>query len=252
LADQLWIELASRWELTVSGPFASHLSPETNSICRAQAGLEALGVAWPSGWRVHLVKEIPVAAGLGGGSMDAAAWLRFAGEVAAATRPHLVRLAESLGADVPFGLTGGMARGRGYGQRLTRVDAPALGSRLVVLANPGHPVATRDVYQAVDALQLAGRGANLDELVEALAAGAWQLEWENGLEPAAWAVAPWLRDFAQALQGFSHRRWWLSGSGGTYFTVCADEEEATWLAARINRVEVAWSRVARFHFPPAR
>ena len=139
--------------------------------------------------RVRLRKRIPGGAGLGGGSADAAAVLRWAGALDPAT-------AVGLGADVPFCVLGGRARVGGIGDEIELLDHEAF---TVVLVTPGLSVSTPAVYRAWDAL------------------GGPHGEHGNDLEPAALAVEPrlsWWRDLISTVAG---RRPCLAGSGGTWY-----------------------------------
>lgn len=104
----------------------------------------------PAGAAVTITKRVPLAAGLGGGSSDAASALRGLAVVwgIRCDRPSLRRLASSLGSDVPFFLDGGTALARGRGERITRI--PELGKWWVVLAQPPFGVSTADAYTWAD------------------------------------------------------------------------------------------------------
>jgi 4-diphosphocytidyl-2-C-methyl-D-erythritol kinase len=139
--------------------------------------------------RVRLRKRIPAGAGLGGGSSDAAAVLRWAGVLDA-------EIAAGLGADVPFCVVGGRARVSGVGERVEPLDFDAF---TAVLVTPRLVVSTPEVYRAWDSL-----GGPSGEL-------------GNDLEPAALALVPrlsWWRDLVEAVAGERPR---LAGSGGTWY-----------------------------------
>lgn len=147
---------------------------------------------------VRLTKHIPAGAGLGGGSADAAAVLRWAGCTD-------LSLALALGADVPFCLVGGRALVAGVGERIDPLPMEEVAGRAYTLLTPPFPVATSAVYQAWD--DLGGpTGGGL-----------------NDLEPAALQVeprlAPWRRRLAEAT-GVEPV---LAGSGGTWFVEGAFE-----------------------------
>jgi len=139
--------------------------------------------------RVRLRKRVPAGAGLGGGSADAAAVLRWAGVLDPA-------VAVSLGADVPFCVVGGRALVSGIGELVEPLGFEAF---TAVLVTPSLAVSTRDVYRAWDAL------------------GGPVGEHGNDLEPAAVVVEPrlaWWRDLICAVAGDRPR---LAGSGGTWY-----------------------------------
>ena len=104
----------------------------------------------PTGVQILLKKRIPVAAGLGGGSSDAAAALKGLNRLFHSPLPqnNLLEMGEQLGADVPFFLFGNSAMGEGIGTKLT--STPALSKTWVVIANPGFPVSTKWVYSNIN------------------------------------------------------------------------------------------------------
>lgn len=138
---------------------------------------------------VALEKRIPVGAGLGGGSADAAAVLRWAG-------CRDLSVAASLGADVPFCLVGGRARVRGIGEV---VEPLAFEERAFTLLTPTFPVSTPTVYAAWDSL------------------GGPTAEGPNDLAPAALHVEPRLAEWRDRLGEATGREPVLAGSGGTWF-----------------------------------
>ena len=154
----------------------------------------ALAVA---GRTAHVVldKRIPPGAGLGGGSSDAAAVLRWAGVTD-------VGLAAELGADVPFCVVGGRARVTGVGEQLEPLPFEAL---TFTLLTPGIRCATADVYRAWDAL------------------GGPKADGPNDLEPAALVVAPELARWRDRLAEATGQTPILAGSGSTWFVGGAHE-----------------------------
>jgi 4-diphosphocytidyl-2-C-methyl-D-erythritol kinase len=141
---------------------------------------------------VRLYKRIPVAAGLGGGSADAAAVLRWAG----VTDPLV---AARLGADVPFCLIGGRARVRGLGEVVEPLPFAEVAGRAYTLLTPPFGVSTAAVYRAWD--QMGGpTGPGV-----------------NDLEPPALLVEPRLARWRDLLGEASGQTPQLAGSGGTWF-----------------------------------
>jgi 4-diphosphocytidyl-2-C-methyl-D-erythritol kinase len=184
LADELTISERDdgRSSLAVDGPFAAGVpTDESNLVHRA---LRAAGRSAD----VHVVKRIPNGGGLGGGSADAAAVLRWAGiadPLAAA----------AVGADVPFCVVGGRARVSGIGEVVEPLDPV---DRTVTLVVPPVHVSTPDVYRAWDEL----------------APGSGQ---RNDLEPAAIVVAPELAEWRDRIAALSGVLPVLAGSGATWF-----------------------------------
>ena len=181
LADELHIAPGDHLEVVGASGLAVP-ADDDNLVRRA---LRAVGrTAW-----VRLVKRVPAGAGLGGGSADAAAILRWAGCDDLAT-------AASLGADVPFCLAGGRARVTGIGDVLERLpDAP----RTFTLLTPPFGVSTPAVYRAGDDL------------------GGPTSTGSNDLEPAALVVEPRLAEWRDRLGDGTGANPVLAGSGSTWF-----------------------------------
>ena len=97
--------------------------------------------------QIHIEKQIPLSGGMGGGSTDAAAVLKGLNELwdLGLTHDKLCQLGVQLGADVPFFIQGGTAHAEGIGEKLTQL--PSFKDRLILIANPGFDVSTKDVYQ---------------------------------------------------------------------------------------------------------
>jgi 4-diphosphocytidyl-2-C-methyl-D-erythritol kinase len=174
--------------------------------------------------RVTLEKCIPVAAGLAGGSADAAAMA--AGLAALTGRPYnLGRLVE-VGSDIVFSVAGGSALMEGYGETLAPVPMPD--DFALVLAVPPIELSTPGVYQRWDDLDgpagvpLAGR---------AVPPSLRGMEVVNDLYPAAVSLAPDLADYRSQLISTWDRPVAMSGSGPTLFAFFSDLEEATGAAS---------------------
>lgn len=191
---------------------------------------------------IRLTKEVPVASGLGGGSADAAAVLRWFMHRWPEYRADLAARAGELGADVPFLVHPTAARATGRGDQLTWL-AP-LGNVFAVLAYPGMAVPTAQVYRAYDVVG-AGGPSTAEVAVDALKVGVIPSLLGNQLERAAFHVVPALRDFRALLvrAGAPPQRTVLSGSGGTYVTLSSDIDEARALAEGFRRHRVPWMRV---------
>ncbi len=195
-------------------------------VCRGVEGPNLVGVALEAmrarGWagsplRVEIDKRIPVAAGLGGGSADAAAILRLA----AGELHGMPELAAGLGADVPSQLDPVMALVGGAGELVEPLPTP--GEFGVVLIGDDEGLATADVYAEADSLGL-GRGSDELELLEgrlreAAAAGASPLEYGellvNDLEQAAVSLRPRVAEALAALDEVGAARSMVAGSGPT-------------------------------------
>jgi len=169
------------------------------------------------GMRVRLHKRIPMGAGLGGGSSDAAAVLALLSRHYRVPSRTVARIAARLGSDVPFGLRGAPVRMRGRGDRLEPV-AP-FGTRHLVIATPPFGCSTPLVYRAWD--ELGGPastrviGSDLD--AEGL---------RNDLEPAALHIAPGLAAFRDAFGAATGAEPLMLGSGSSYAVLVADADAA--------------------------
>lgn len=173
--------------------------------------------------RLRLEKRIPVAAGLGGGSADAAAALHLAGRVLGADPSHLAALAPELGSDVPFCMRGGTAMVTGRGEIVAPL--PALVGFGVALVVPPIELATSQVYHTWDAIgEPTGpevRGPSLPPVLRDHA------PLVNDLYRAAAAVAPELDDWRSELEAAWGRPVMMTGSGPTLFAFFVDGEEAS-------------------------
>lgn len=248
--DRIEAEPADGLHLAVSGPFAPALAPfppASNLVLRAAHALKtAFGVK--EGAALTLRKRLPVAAGIGGGSADAAAALRalvrlWRLDVAPQT---LARLAFKLGADVPACLAGRPVFVRGAGEIVT--PGPGLPPFAVCLVNPRVETPTGPVFRAFDAAHphpptpdapAPGRLATLTDLV------AWLQQTRNDLEPFAVfrnSVIGAARDFVADCSGSRLAR--MSGSGSTVFGVFSDVTAAE-RAARAAQARGWWALAAR-------
>jgi 4-diphosphocytidyl-2-C-methyl-D-erythritol kinase len=220
ICDELEAAPAARDSLAITGPFAPALgTTEGNLVLRALAAIRARWpAALPSGVALTLRKNLPVAAGLGGGSADAAAALRlFAamgqGSVAFA---DLLALATPLGADVPMCLYSRPAEVRGLGEIVLPLRTfPACHA---VLVNPLVPVVTADVFRRLERRDNPGLPPLPDPLLRPAQLALWLDETRNDLEPAAVALVPAIGEIRArlaAIDGCILAR--MSGSGATVF-----------------------------------
>jgi 4-diphosphocytidyl-2-C-methyl-D-erythritol kinase len=207
-----------------------------NIVAAALAGLRRRGWDRPPR-RVEIEKRIPVAAGLGGGSADAAAVLRLAaGEVA-----DLESLAVELGADVLSQLDPALALVRGSGERIERLPDPT--PHAVVLLPGGGGLSTAEVFAEADRLGLGRSESELDELAgrlrAAAGAGASPLSYVdllvNDLEPAALSLRPEIGAALDALRAAGAPHALLTGSGPTAFGLFKNIADAREAALRIDR-----------------
>ena len=240
LADTLEIAPANTLAFTVSGPFADALDAGDNLVIGAAVALaERLGR--PADVRIALHKRIPVAAGLGGGSADAAAVLRGLVRLWRLGPEHagdIREIALGLGADVPVCLDSRAAYMAGIGEALTA--PPPIPPCGVLLVNPGVPVPTGPVFAARHGpYSAADRFCDTPDDATALAT--LLRARRNDLEPPARAQVPEIdRVLARlaAAPGCLLAR--MTGSGGTCFGLFADEAAAADAAGTIVRDRPGW------------
>ncbi len=225
LADRIRLERAAA--LTVEGFEDDTLVRRALELLGAEAGVE------PS-WRVEIAKEIPVAAGLGGGSSDAAAALALAN--ATLDRPvaddRLHELAADLGADIPFFLANGPQLGEGDGTTLTPLELPQAFTVLVLVPNDQTKVSTAEVYAAFDARGgSAGYDRRRSRLLAALAAGDLA-----GLPPNDLATLP----HTEGLRRLGAFRSDVSGAGPAVYGLFPDAPSAEAAGAEVEALGHVW------------
>lgn len=235
--DELTAVPALHSSMSIAGPFGAGLTAGEDNLV-----LKALSQCGAHAQSIHLTKNIPVSAGLGGGSANAAAILRVF-DPASAVDPL------TLGADVPVCRQSETAMMEGIGGRLTRL--PQLGSVAAVIANPGTPVSTGQIFNAFDAqprpekpIQTSRRGT----LLERARSGA------NDLQPIAVSLVP---DIAALLgviatqPGCELAR--MSGSGASVFGLFDSDEAAKAAEDRLTELRAdnpaqwgrLWARACR-------
>lgn len=224
--DRLEVEEAEEWSFTVSG---SDLDPEDNLVVRA---LRRAGLARG---RVDLVKEIPIEAGLGGGSSDAAAALLSAVDLGFLSSAEVPVLAAELGSDVPLFLEGGTQRLTGTGGGLQRL--PAIEGVFVAVVVPGFGLSTADVYGRWDEMEgPIGETVPDGRLPPSLRDG---MPVRNDLLPAAISVEPRLGDFMADVRSMWDAPVLLTGSGSACFGFFSTLDEAIDAAGAVPATRAA-------------
>jgi 4-diphosphocytidyl-2-C-methyl-D-erythritol kinase len=225
LADEVTLEPASKLEVH---------GFDADTIVRRALELLAEAAGVPPAWAVHIAKEVPVAAGLGGGSSDAAAALRLAN--ATLERPledeKLHTTAGAFGADVPFFLTDGPQLGEGDGTELSPLDLPQGYTVLTFLPDGETKHSTAAVYAAFDARNgAAGYDRRRADLLAALAARELQALPRNDL-----ASSP----FAADLDRYGAVRADVSGAGPAVYALFDDPERAVGARAQFESRGRVW------------
>jgi 4-diphosphocytidyl-2-C-methyl-D-erythritol kinase len=197
------------------------------------------------GWRVTIAKRIPVAAGLGGGSSDAATALRLANaQLAEPLEPDRLRvLAAGVGADVPFFLADGPQLGSGDGTELEPLDLPQDFAVLLFLPNRVTKRSTADVYAAFDAR---GGAAGFDERAAALRAGLARVRRPRdlaGLPPNDLASSP----FSDRLRDLGAFRADVSGAGPVVYGLFGDRPVARAALRSLRGLGRGWIAVPAWY-----
>jgi 4-diphosphocytidyl-2-C-methyl-D-erythritol kinase len=242
LGDGLELEPESEFGLSIDGPFASALAGP-NLVEAAAETVTTLGPSFKLGqFRLH--KVLPVAAGLGGGSADAAASLRLLMRAnPGMIGPRALReIASRLGSDVPACLESRPALMTGRGE--TVLPVKGMPACAVVLANPGTHLATERVYAALKSPALGTQrtnpsapdfGGSFEALID------YASQRGNDLEPAALSVEPAIGEVLDRLARLDGARLVrLSGSGPTCFALFASECEAKRAGAVLEAASSGW------------
>jgi 4-diphosphocytidyl-2-C-methyl-D-erythritol kinase len=193
------------------------------------------------GARIGLIKRIPLAGGLGGGSSDAAATLLGLNDLwqCGVPKQELVRLAAEIGSDVAFFLETPAAWCTGRGERVENLK---LGTVLwFVLACPPFGISTAEVYQGVQIPAEPLSGREILHAVRTGTIGEIGSHLHNRLQAAAVNLCPMLADVSSRLAPCGAAGHLLSGSGSTWFALCRDYAEACNVARRLSGPEEGMS-----------
>lgn len=235
LGDGLTAESADELSLKVEGTFATAVPPGgDNLVLRAAKALaDAAGIE--RGAVITLDKRLPIAAGLGGGSADAAATLRLLNQLWGLDWPaeQLAAIGAGLGADVAACVHSHTMRGEGKGEALAVIDDAGLAGTSVLLVNPRVAVPTPAVFARWDGID---RGPLAEgDPIAAAAAG------RNDLEPPALGLAPVIGEVLEALASVKGAHFVrMSGSGATCFALLANEHAADAGAEAIAQAHPGW------------
>ncbi len=251
LFDMVTVAAAATDSVTVTGEGAGQVPADGDNLAlRAVRALRAVVAAQAApAVAVTINKRIPVAAGLAGGSADAAAALVACNELwrAGLSQRELSEVAAGVGSDVAFAVLGGTAVGRGRGERLTPALMPAARYHWVLAFADG-TLATPEVYGALDRLRAANGGAGKvaepelsTELMAALRAGDLERlgrSLSNDLQAPAISLFPALRKTLDVGREFGALGALVSGSGPTCLFLARDARQATDLAVALSGADV--------------
>lgn len=248
-ADRLTLEPGGELKLTTTGPLATACGDNADNLVLKAAKLLAEAVPGLKLGAFVLDKVLPVAAGIGGGSADAAAALRLLARLndLSLDDPRLQKVALATGADVPVCLLSRACDMTGVGEQLLPLALPSMPC---VMVNPRVPVATKDVFQALGLRN----GELLVGVTDLIRAPAWPEEggsiadWvdvleivANDLEAPAMRIEPVIGKVLQALRasaGVKLAR--MSGSGATCFAIYGTPADAHAAAEKIRRDHPGW------------
>ncbi|MCB1487634.1 MAG: 4-(cytidine 5'-diphospho)-2-C-methyl-D-erythritol kinase [Bauldia sp.] len=231
---------------TIDGPFAAALdattTPGNNLVLAVANGLRAaFPEACEAGIRLDLEKRLPVAAGLGGGSADAAAALRLLNRhwQLGLSAEELAEMGLVLGADVPVCLASQPSRMSGIGE--TVVPVSGIPPMWMTLVNPGVSVATGNVFRRLEAAERSGLPPLPEPIGPLIEFIFWLRNTRNDLFAPAAEEAPLVETAVRALasdRDCAFAR--MSGSGATAFGIFMSQEAANRAAARIQKAEPDW------------
>ncbi|HET9566000.1 MAG TPA: 4-(cytidine 5'-diphospho)-2-C-methyl-D-erythritol kinase [Mycobacterium sp.] len=245
LYDEVVARSAEDFSVTAEGVGSEQVPRDDSNLAMQAARTLAAYSGVTSGAGLHIRKEIPVAAGMAGGSADAAGALVACDALwgTGLGRPELAILAARVGSDVPFALMGGTALGTGRGERLTPAMVGGVFHWVLAMSDQG--LAAPAVYAKLDELRsnrtILAPGVAPDVLAALRAADAQALGrlLENDLQEAACALAPELTAILEAGRGLGALGAIVSGSGPTCAFLVRDVEHGIDLAIGLSSARLA-------------
>ncbi|MCP5037844.1 MAG: 4-(cytidine 5'-diphospho)-2-C-methyl-D-erythritol kinase [Rhodobacteraceae bacterium] len=231
VGDRVTVTIANKTNLNVTGPMANGVPEGADNLVLRAAALFETPVS------ITLSKHLPSAAGIGGGSADAAATALAMCELTG--QRNIPRGLTALGADIRVCLMRRAARMQGIGERITPMpDLPPLWA---VLANPGVEVATPAVFSALSAKQGNAMPNRLPKKLDTGGFIKWLATQRNDLEAPACTLQPLISEVLGALgaqDGAKMTR--MSGSGATCFALFASLEKAKTAAVKLAQAHPTW------------
>ena len=225
LKDVVTVKKSDRMGLTCTDPEVP--AGETNLAWRAALKvMEEFPEAGPV--EIHIEKNIPMAAGLAGGSTDAAAVIKAMDKLYGLemSGPEMDGVAVKIGADVPYCLRRGTYLAEGIGEKLTPVRD--ISGVYLVLANPDFQISTKEIYQALDSEEKVLH-PDTDGLISRAEAGdiqGWSRLMGNVFEPVTERLCPKVKELRERLLGLGALGSRMTGTGPTVFAAFATEEAA--------------------------
>ncbi len=238
LGDEIYIKAADSIDLTIVGRLSNHLKVKENIILSAIELLKPQGL----GAAITLSKDIPISAGLGGGSSNAAVVLKILTQLWNKSLPPIDEII-SVGSDIPVCLNWYLQRMQGIGDRLEKIDEPPV--MWILLANNGEQVPTRLVFESLKNYEKGGLGTvpifkTREIFLEYL------LFQRNDLETTTLKIFPQIRSLLDAIKstagcGISR----MSGSGATCYGLFFKEPDVQQASKDLAKIfPNAWIRVA--------
>lgn len=227
LSDLIWLEHSANRAITIEAS-VSHIPLDERNLAHTAATAFYRAAGMERGVRIRIDKQVPVAAGLGGGSADAAAVLRGMNRLFARNLPaeQLEQIGASIGSDVPFLVSGGCAVARGRGEQIERVEHSM--KAWVVLVRPPVFVSTATVYGAIE--QYASRSEPSSQaMVAALQSGsldAVQAAISNDLTEVTCRLYPQVEEMRRRMEQVAKQPVFMSGSGPSLYCLLPHENAA--------------------------
>ncbi len=221
LSDLIWLDLTNGQEIVIEAS-VSHIPLDQRNLAYAAAEVFLHETGCTGGLRIHIDKQVPVAAGLGGGSADAAAVLRGLNRLFETNLPaqRLAQLGASIGSDVPFLVTGGCAVARGRGEVIEPVEHAL--KAWIVLVRPPVFVSTGAVYDAIERYQERAEPSSV-AMVRALQSGsleAVQAAISNDLTEVTCRLYPQVEDVRRRMEQVAKQPVFMSGSDRHSIACC--------------------------------
>lgn len=229
LSDVVWVSERAGDSIQLDST-SSHMPLDERNLAHVAARTFFEYAGFTSGIQISIEKNIPVAAGLAGGSSDAAAVLRGLNRLfnTGYSLDELANLGASIGSDVPFCVYGGCAVARGRGEYIERLTHDM--RAWAILVRPPVFVSTADVYGEVHSTESLNRNEPLSTvMIQALQAGDFDAMVScvgNDLRPAAERMYPEIQEYAARIQSTVGKGVFMSGSGPTLYLLAPTQQPA--------------------------
>ncbi len=241
LYDVLTFKKREDPDIILSVESEDYLGDITGNLIFKAAKLMKERYSIKQGVEIHLEKNIPVAAGMAGGSTDAAATMLAMNELfeLGKTKEELMDIVVKLGADIPFCIMGGTALAEGIGEELKPLPAPK--QSVILIAKPGIMVPTREVYENLKLDEVTVH-PDIDGQIEALKSGDFDSfvnKMGNLLETVTIEKYPVIQEIKDLMLSMGAKNAMMSGSGPTVFGIYEDEIKAKETLTAIKEKKLA-------------